>query len=376
MRTVLWGLLWLAGSGLAAQEVELFVYPGDTGNDSLCSVRDLLPIGVAWNREAFPREPQDSVWAPQFALGLALNTLPQTGINIAHVDANGDGFIDFNDAKVVAMNYDSIVTESVPLPPAYQPPNPVPTTLCPYIRLAFDRDTAMVLDTFYLDIFIEGFPADGVSEPEGVLGVSFSMSYDPIFIRDSLTRVFADTMPGDLMFVHATQNLALASRGLGAGRIDFAAAGRGENAMRFNRLLGRVQFIVEDMIFRNTTEFILEVDIDPGSVLFINRDEFFFAQVDCINITDEVLLLDPATRVHSPPTDVPWQLAPNPARDWVQLSGNGWPDRAWLSDATGRVLREVDPRQPIQVAGLSAGLYFILAQEEGHRYSLPLVVER
>ncbi|MCB0637630.1 MAG: T9SS type A sorting domain-containing protein [Lewinella sp.] len=364
MRTVLWVLLCLPGLALAAQEVDMIVYPGDAGNDSLCSARDLLPIGIAWNRETFPREPQDSVWAPQLAVGLELNILPQTGVNIAHVDANGDGFIDFNDARVVAMNYDSIVSESVPLPPAYQPPFAVPTTLCPYLRLTFDRDTAMVLDTFYLDIFVEGFPGE-LPEPDGILGVSFSLSYDPIFLRDTLTRVLPDTLPGDLMFVHATQNLAYASRGLGAGRIDFAAAGRGQNVIRDNRFLGRVEFIVEDMIFRNTAEFVLDVNIDEASILFVNRDEFFFSQPDCVNEADEVLLLDPATATRAPSAAPTWRLFPNPAGTACRIEGERLPEQAWLYNMLGQPIREVDPRQPIALAELPAGLYFLRVRSGG-----------
>lgn len=355
---------------LASAQISNFaVYPGDTNNDSIVNVRDLLPIGIAFFQETLPRPfPPSTDWAPQPAEGLDFLTLPVTSVNFAHIDADGNGFIDSLDSEIIALNYDSIAAED--LPPSYQPglpATPVPP-YCPYLRLAFDRDTAVISDTFFLDIFLEGFPkGTALPEPEGILGVAFSLKYDPANVKDSLTRVFPDTIVGDLMFVHATFNRAAASRAIPSGQIDFAAAGYGENALRSDRRLGRVAIIVEDMIFRTATAVPFSIGVVPSSVLMLNRDEAFF--FDCPHFADTIMLFDPASSAFEPRPEpaVPWFLYPNPARDACTIGGSQAPERARLFDVLGRELRKwMMPAlgEDLGIGSLPPGMYFLEVRDE------------
>ncbi len=369
MRTSLTIFLFCQVIGLCfSQEVDLIVYPGDTGNDSIVSARDLLPIGVAYNRETIPREPAQVNWAPQPAVGLNLNTLQVTGINIAHVDANGDGLVDSLDSEIIVLNYDSLV--QLPLPPPYQPIEPLPEQFyCPFIRLEFSDEMATIRDTVLLDIFIEGLPFTGVPEPQGVLGVSFSLNYDPLNVKDSLIRIFPDTAAADLMFVHATANLAGFGRSIPEGRIDFAAAGYGINAIQQPRRLGRVSIIVEDMILRSNVEVPFSVEVDPSSVLMVNRDEFFF-QIDCEHENAIVILTDADQPL---PNERIWQLYPNPSMGELRIEGEQRIDQLQIFNILGQdvyALKNPPLATGIFLAELPPGNYWVQLYGNGQRQTI------
>ncbi len=253
---------------------------------------------------------------------------------------------------------------------------PAEASYCPGIRLAFDRDTAQVGDTVFLEAFIEGFPAGGVTEPEGVLGAAFSVKYDPLNVKDSLTRVFPDTAMGDLMFVHATAQVAQTGRStLPPGRIDLGAAGYGSNALRQNRRLARFTIIVEDMIFRSpdTTTATLIAEVVPGSVLLLNRLEQFFPP-DCpVPQKDTLVLLDPATAAAAPARDTPdWSIAPNPNNGQFNLVGAPPGTRVKICNALGQTLYETTLATPaLHCPALPEGLYYLIL-EDGFTRSVQL----
>lgn len=56
MKLIIPFLLCCCYSFSALAQLDTFVvYPGDTNNDSIVTVRDLLPIGVAYFQETLPR---------------------------------------------------------------------------------------------------------------------------------------------------------------------------------------------------------------------------------------------------------------------------------------------------------------------------------
>jgi hypothetical protein len=367
MRCLFLSILLLAVITSSAQIDTFTVFPGDTNNDSIVTVRDLLPVGIAWFQETPPRpEPPSTDWAPQFSEGLDFLNLPVSGINYAHIDADGNGFIDTLDTDIIVLNYDSTVNSF--LPPAYHPglaAMPTPP-YCPYLLLAFDRDTAMVSDTFYMDIFLEGFPpGTGVPEPEGVLGVAFTLEYDALNVRDSLLRVFPDTSSEDLMFVYATFLGAQAARSAPIRQLDFAAAGYGINAMVVDRKLATLAFITEDLILRGDgvgAPFFMDESVLKSSLLILNRQEAFFLP-DCDLVMDTIILFDPVSATSGIPKEPPlWEVYPNPASSFININGNLPVRLVNMYGTDGRLVQAFSlPRQgsPLDIERLSAGVYWL-----------------
>ncbi|MEM9261048.1 MAG: Ig-like domain-containing protein, partial [Bacteroidota bacterium] len=78
------------------------VWPGDTNNDGVVDVSDLLPIGLAMGKSGSPRlSLEPGGWSAQDGedWGSELN-----GFDLKHIDANGDQIISSLDTQVVMAN--------------------------------------------------------------------------------------------------------------------------------------------------------------------------------------------------------------------------------------------------------------------------------
>ncbi len=300
---------------LPAQPFTMF--PGDANNDGTANQYDLLPIGVAYFLEGFPRPGATQAWLPQFHPNQWPANLPVSGVNVGFCDSDGNGLIDSLDIGAIALNFDSTQTQSQPPPLPYLLPDTCFSCPKPDLLITFDRDTAMVNDTFYATLTLR-YPMD-IDPSIGALGIAFNLTYDPENIRDSLTKVFPDTMPGDLMFVTATTTLARPWREIPPGNIGFGAAGKGTNALFFTRPLGTVELVVEDMIIRSAA---IDFWMEAADILLVNIHE----QVVCpgkIEV-DTLVLFDPVDGVGEV---LPWQeslkVFPNPASGWVTIYSPG-----------------------------------------------------
>lgn len=79
------------------------VWPGDTNNDGVVDVGDLLPIGLAMGQQGTPRlSGDDARWAPQYSADWTQGQL--NGVNLKYVDADGDQMITAMDTAVVMAN--------------------------------------------------------------------------------------------------------------------------------------------------------------------------------------------------------------------------------------------------------------------------------
>jgi hypothetical protein len=78
------------------------VWPGDTNNDGIVDVGDLLPIGLAMGDTGTPRLNENtSSWAAQYGEDWEEDI---NGLNFKHIDANGDQIISSLDTQVVMEN--------------------------------------------------------------------------------------------------------------------------------------------------------------------------------------------------------------------------------------------------------------------------------
>ncbi|WP_020569183.1 T9SS type A sorting domain-containing protein [Neolewinella persica] len=78
------------------------VWPGDTNNDGVVDVGDLLPIGLAMGGTGTPRLSADPAsWSAQYGEDWDDDI---NGLNLKHIDANGDQIISSLDTQVVMEN--------------------------------------------------------------------------------------------------------------------------------------------------------------------------------------------------------------------------------------------------------------------------------
>ncbi|MEL7159687.1 MAG: Ig-like domain-containing protein [Bacteroidota bacterium] len=78
------------------------VWPGDTNNDGVVDVGDLLPIGLAIGQSGTPRlSLEPTGWSAQYGENWDQDL---NGVDLKHVDANGDQIISSLDTQVVMAN--------------------------------------------------------------------------------------------------------------------------------------------------------------------------------------------------------------------------------------------------------------------------------
>jgi hypothetical protein len=80
------------------------VWPGDTNYDYIVNNKDLLPIGLAFGTSGFSRPNASLNWEGQACQDWG-NVQVENNINYKHIDTNGDGMIDSNDALAITANY-------------------------------------------------------------------------------------------------------------------------------------------------------------------------------------------------------------------------------------------------------------------------------
>ena len=98
-------LLLIFACAIAHSQVIMF--PGDANNDGVANQYDILPVGVAYGMEGFPRPGASPIWQPQFQPFAWPQNLPVSGVNLAFVDSDGNGLIDSLDIDAIAFNFAS-----------------------------------------------------------------------------------------------------------------------------------------------------------------------------------------------------------------------------------------------------------------------------
>lgn len=340
---------------------QVVMYPGDTNNDGVCNQYDLLPIGIAYG-EIGPLRPDASLeWMGQF--GPAWHKcLPVSQIDLAFVDCDGHDTINALDIEAIPLNYDKV---QLPSNPAFPPPMPYPpllTVKCdpcaqPVIEVTFDRDTVNVTDVFFA--YVRLVYDTPVPPSLGALGIAFNVDYYYTNeVVDELTEVIPDDNPDSRMHIIATHTEVVSSDLLPpAGRIGFAAAGRGANVFFDSDTLFTIRFIIEDMIVRAGEDtFSLRI----SDVLFLNeREELVGYSI----ATDSVIV-----KAGEPARNGPRVfLSPNPARETLGIESPESPlERIEIYSPGGLRAVSADPegqnRFDLPLAALPPGLWIAVVQ--------------
>ena len=337
---------------------QVVLFPGDANKDGVANHYDLLPIGVAFGTEGFPRPGANQQWQPQFQPNPWLDILPVSHINLAFMDSDGNGFIDEGDIDAIALNFDSTQNASQPPPSPYLLADSCFICWKPELLISFDRETAMVKDTFYAILTLR-YPLN-LPPFAGALGIAFDLTYDPLNVKDRLTKVFPDTMPGDLMFVTATSSLARPWRAVPPGKIGFGATGKGSNALWMARQLGVVAFVVEDIIIRAGVA--ADFWLDASKILLINQNE----QVVGLEtvMVDTLVLFDPVNSTQEKDWQKNIHLTPNPATNWVEISATGTVLKGVeVYNEVGKLMQAVTAKREqtlrLSLAGWPPGICFL-----------------
>ncbi len=318
--------------------------PGDANNDGRVDHLDVLAIGLSFGQEGPPRElPFQGIDWMLKPFEFWIGGLPGTMVNYGFSDCDGDGLVTTEDVEALQLNYDSTHLDSQPPPMPWTPPDTAFLSALPRLVFTFEPDTATVQDTLRLHIsYVHplGLPVD-----ESPLGVAFTLEFDEMLVKDSLTVVFFPDTVTDLLFAAGATGFADA-RAVPPGRVEYGAAGKGQPALTYSRPLGVVQFIIEDIIVRPDT-FWTDFKIDVAGPVMIDAKE----QVILFNIlVDEVVLFQELSAAPTPPAPLPVRLYPSPVRDVLHIESLETPLACvQIFDVFGKLIAEQHVQHKRQV---------------------------
>ncbi|MFN0214130.1 MAG: hypothetical protein ACKVT2_07725 [Saprospiraceae bacterium] len=329
------------------------MFPGDTNNDGRCNHVDILPIGILHGQEVFPRFFPSLNWQPQ-PFEPFFGQLPVSGVNFSFSDSDGNGFIDSIDLSALALNYDLFQNQSQPPPQPYILDDTLFTTSMPSLRLRFLKDTVLVGDSAVA--VLQFFTPNQLPPSEAALGFALNLKYDTENVKDSLTRVYVDSMPGDLMFVASAVNYRNIWR-TPSGIIEIGVAGKRKNTLNHTRDLAFIIIDVDDILRSGETR---PFTMAFGDVLLINKDE----QVLRVKLqTDTVILYQPTDGVFQPQS-ADLYITPNPASDMLHIESPDAP-MEWIEvfSALGQQVLSVkswgETRFDLKVETLPFGLWLL-----------------
>jgi photosystem II stability/assembly factor-like uncharacterized protein len=142
------------------------VWPGDTDSSGTVNHFDLLNIGLNYNTFglARPANLQNTDWYGHFAEYWFKNS-GNTGINLKHVDANGDGFISFTDTLAIIKNWEKTHNLAAPKPIS---------TLSVTPPISIETSPVSENKSYAFPIIL----GDATNMVDAIYGLGFSIGYD------------------------------------------------------------------------------------------------------------------------------------------------------------------------------------------------------
>jgi len=322
------------------------VWKGDTNNDGVVDVRDLLPVGLFMGYEGDQRSFDTNNWlglnAPEWAEAQVDN-----GINLKHVDADGNGIIEAIDTAAISANYENLHTI---LPKGVNAYKPFP------IFITTEQDTVYEGDWLNLTIGIgdENNPVVDIS------GFTYSFQFPPELIEaSSLQHAFFE----ESWFANASSTLQMDKQPL-EGKLDAGFTRIGGIGISGHGPVAKCDFIVEDDIegLKLKSDIIpITLKLDGGTVL----DQYGGSYL--LPSSEKTIYLNLRGEPKAPVVDE-LKLYPNPAGDYlnVHLNGQNEFNTIQVYTSTGMLIDNhrfnMTNHSRIDVNNYKPGVYFIVVE--------------
>ncbi|MDB4443120.1 MAG: T9SS type A sorting domain-containing protein [Saprospiraceae bacterium] len=286
------------------------VFPGDANKDGEANFYDLLDLGIGNGLTGIQRPNATIEWVGQLAPDWAQETIE--GVNYKHLDCDGNGIIDNDDALAITLNYTPM-----------NAPNPTTETSAPLIHIDFDQDTIYINpDTLSANIQVTAHLKIGnqVLPAENIYGLALYLGYSSdLVFEDSISVAYNDNSffgSSDEVFWLPNNQYAEEQMDLGITRVD------GNSVDGFGKI-GEVVYIINSDI--------IDGRIDDGDAHFIVSVNGVKMIDSTGNILDINLENTPSTLVFTKVDNEPTatnsielgqeiDLFPNPATDRVLIS--------------------------------------------------------
>jgi len=266
------------------------VWPGETNDDNIVNVWDLLPIGFAYNMQGIPREETSIFWQAYEAENW--NDTLANGRNLKHLDCNGDGIIDNFDVQAIEQNYSQIVAGKN---------NKTSDTNASFtLFLDIQNDSLVAGEPVVANVLL----GDEFEQAEEVYGLAFSINYPSEIVQDSSVTIdFGETWLGE------NENTISLSKNLENGTIEAAITRTDLMNQNGYGVLATLQFwVMEDVIIgsgKGENE-LLELQLDFGNVSIVSANQ---SEID-VNTVGDILQI--STFIDKKEKNYKVNIFPNP----------------------------------------------------------------
>lgn len=334
------------------------VWPGDADHNGIADNNDLLPIGVAYGLNGFPRVDQSIVWTAHAANNWGVQFLSSE--NTKHADCNGNGVIDANDTTAILANF-GLTHSKTDGSGAWR-------SGIPGITLRFSKDTVTAGDTLVTSLIL----GDSITSVAGLYGLAFTFHYDPLVCDSTTTRFdFPTSFLGT-----AANKISLHKDFRTAGQVKAAVTGIDHLNRNGYGLIARFSCIIttdnlngKDLLYHTNTNYI-------SDILAVDKD----------GISLPINAATDSNQVSYEPNGVAdisatWlSLRPNPASGTVMIGAQSLITQVSLTDMLGRMALvqagSQSQAQTIDVSALAPGVYTVHITTLSGSGSARLVVAR
>lgn len=320
------------------------IWPGDSDGNGTVDQFDLLPIGLAYGSSGTARANAQITWEAHNTQKWK-QTLVNSTIDLAFVDADGSGHIDAADTTALARNWQRIHSDG--LPKAQQP-----EIRSGGASLFIDADTVRsgAGQWFPLELGTANQTA------ENVYGLAFSITYDPEQVKEMEMKFSAESSwLGSL----GQDLIAFQRNNPTKGRIDVALTRIDGRNVSGHGTIGKVKITIEDVILNLRDEENPKIQLGIDNVRLINRlDENI--PVTPVPSTPTAKK-EVSTSAYDPYLDARIRVYPQPAQDQLYLDYGDLPLRSvQLLQLDGKALTGVMvPQRSLSLAGIPNGVYFL-----------------
>ncbi|HFC00142.1 MAG TPA: T9SS type A sorting domain-containing protein, partial [Phaeodactylibacter sp.] len=335
------------------------VFPGDANKDGSANFYDLLELGIG-NGITGPERPYATTeWTGQLAPDWAESTLD--GINFKHLDCDGNGVIDENDAVAITDNYQVM-----------DAPNPTTEASAPLIYIEFDQDTIFVDDnllasdieiTAHLKVGNQNFPA------QNIYGLAMYLSYPSDLVYEDSVSFEYDT---NSFFGSSNEVFWMPNNQYDEEQIDIGVTRKDATASSGFGEIGKTVFIIDaDILDGRAENGDVHFPVSVNGVKMIDADGNELP----INLTNTPATLvftkaPETTGANNPQLAQEIQVFPNPASEKINIDlGNLNGIQLQVFNNFGQILLKKNiptSNTELNVKDWNTGVYFVkIKTEEG-----------
>lgn len=247
------------------------VWPGDLNFDQIVNHQDLVYLGMHYGARGLERPDQKINWEAKASVPWGSSLFNDPTKDMKHVDANGNGHVDFADFAAIVNNWEQTHNDDTDLSPSLVPgPSPMVLNLVPQHIPSLDGGD----DLLIVDINVESDANDGVALYGGyfeidldqfspiVNYVEFSLDDQSWFFEDAFNTVYVQkynpaTNKLEVAFTQLDQSDQIGSGKIGQAIIEITNVGTG----------GVTEVFLNDVQFNNSNGNLLPLH---GDTLIVN----------------------------------------------------------------------------------------------------------